>query len=110
MILEMFILLMGISAFFAWYGYYTKIRAFSVVGLSIFFLLGAWIILYNYTNQDAYGLQYKTGSILNTTGGVTVVSYTYATYNDNTAYWVGYLLSIISAVGIFLVAVNDQFS
>lgn len=102
-------LFVAISAFFMWFGYYSKIRAFSVVGLSILFILSSWIILYTYSGQNVKGLEYRSGinvSTINST--LTVTDYTYATYDDSTTMWVGFLFAIVSAVGIILVAVNDR--
>jgi hypothetical protein len=108
MIFEMFVLLLGIVAFLCWLGYYSKIRAFAVVGMSILFILSTWIMLYNYSGKDSFGLQYKIGFNTTIIGASTITDYQYATYNDLTTFWVGFLLAIVSAVGIWLVAVNDR--
>ena len=79
-----------------------------MVGLVILFLLGAWIILYNYTGQDSYGLQYQNGTTIITSGDTINISPVYVTYNDNTTFWVGFLLSIIGLSGMFLVLMNDK--
>jgi len=110
MILEIFVLLLFICAFLAWFGYYSKIRAFAVVAFSILFILGAWIILYDFSGRDSMGLQYQSGSVINDSSPTTtIITNVYTTYNDQTTFWVGFLLSIISAVGIFLVATNNIF-
>ena len=108
MILEIFILLLCICAFLMVFGYYSKIRMFAMVGLIILFLLGAWIILYNYTGKDSYGLQYQSGTTVVQNGTITTVTPTYVTYNDNTTFWVGFLLSIIGMTGMFIVFMNDK--
>ena len=109
MILQMFVMLLCVCAFLMVYGYYSKIRMFSMVGLVILFLLGSWIILYNYTGKDAYGLEYRTGTNITQVDATnTLIEYTYATYSDATAYWVGYLLSLIGIFGMFLVLLNDK--
>ena len=108
MILEMFVLILSVCFFLMWYGYYTKIRAFAIVGLSIIFILSAWIVLYSYSGQDSLGLQYQTGLTVNNVDGNSVISYNYTTYNDNTTFWFGFLLAIISMTGIFLVLINDK--
>jgi hypothetical protein len=79
-----------------------------MVGLVILFLLGAWIILYDSTGKDVHGLEYRTGYNITTTGTLQSIVYTYETYNDNTTFWVGFLLSIIGATGMFLVLMNDK--
>ena len=93
------------------FGYYSKIRAFSVVGLSILFILSSWIILYSYkaNNFDPLGLQYSSGdTVTQVNSTTTIISHNYVTYNDTTTMYVGYLLAIVSMFGIILVAINDK--
>lgn len=108
MILSIFIMLLAIVAFLMLFGYYSKIRMFAMVGLVILFLLGSWIILYNFSGKDSYGLQYKIGSNITTVGSSSIITYNYTTYADNTTFWVGFLLSIIGMSGMFLVLMNDK--
>lgn len=110
MILSMFILLICICAFLMVFGYYSKIRAFSVVGLSILFILSSWIILYSYqpNNFDPLGLQYQSGTTITTLGNTMTITYNYVTYNDTTTIWVGILLGVVSATGMILVLLNDK--
>jgi hypothetical protein len=108
MIFEMFGLLLVIVAFLCWLGYYSKIRAFAVVGMSILFLLSSWIILYNFNDRNVTGLEYKSGFNITDYGTYTVTNYIYDTYNDDTTLWVGFLLAFVSAIGIWLVAVNNR--
>lgn len=109
MILTIFVLLLCICAGLMFYGYYSKIRMFAMVGLIILFLLGAWIILYNYTGKDSLGLQYKIGTNITQVDAThTTITYIYETYSDATAYWVGYLLSLVGLFGMFLVLLNDR--
>ena len=109
MILELFVLFLILSGFLMVFGYYSKIRAFSIVGLSIVFILASWIILYSYSGKNITGLEYKSGTTINEVNSThTITTYNYSTYNDSTTLWVGYLLAIVSAIGIFLVAVNDR--
>ena len=92
-----------------WFGYFSKIRAFSIVGLSIIFILSSWIILYSYSGKNVSGLEYRNGLTINEVNSThTITTYNYSTYNDSTTFWVGYLLAIVSAIGIFLVAINDR--
>lgn len=108
MIFEMFVLLLSIVAGLCWLGYYSKIRAFAVVGMSILFILSSWIILYNFSGKNISGLEYKSGFNTITIGASTITSYQYSTYADGTTLWVGILLAFVSAVGVILVAVNDR--
>lgn len=108
MIVELFVLFLVIIAFLCWYGYFTKIRMFAIVGMIILFILSSWIILYSYTGKNAYGLEYKIGNNITTVGSSTITTNIYATYNDSTTMWFGFLLGIISLSGIFLVAMNDH--
>lgn len=99
----------GIAALFMWFGYYSKIRAFSIVGLSILFILSSWIILYSYSDKNISGLEYRNGlTVVEVNSTHTITSYNYSTYDDSTTLWVGYLLAIVSAIGVILVAVNDR--
>lgn len=108
MIMSIFVMLLCVCAFLMFYGYYSKIRMFAMVGLVILFLLGSWIILYNYTGYDSYGLQYQYGTNITVSGSNTIVNPIYVTYSDNTTFWVGFLLSIIGLSGMFLVLLNDK--
>lgn len=109
MILNIFIVLLSICAFLMVFGYYSKIRMFAMVGLVILFLLGSWIILYNFSGKDSFGLQYRSGTnITIVDASYTSITYDYVTYNDNTTFWVGFLLSIIGLSGMFLVLMNDK--
>jgi hypothetical protein len=108
MIVELFVLFLVIIAFLCWYGYFTKIRMFAIVGMIILFILSSWIILYSYTGKNAYGLEYKVGTNITTSGSNTVTQNIYQVYNDSTTMWFGFLLAMISLSGIFLVAMNDH--
>jgi len=107
MIFELFVMLLGVIAFLCWFGYYSKIRTFAVVGMSILFILSSWIILYSYSGKTIDGLEYKSGYSVNDSASPTVITYNYTSYNDSTTLWIGFLLAIVSAVGIFLVAKGD---
>jgi hypothetical protein len=108
MIFEMFGLLLLIVAFLCWFGYFSKIRAFAVVGMSILFILSSWIILYDSSGKNVSGLEFKSGFNTTIVGGSTITTYNYTTYADGTTLWVGILLAIVSAIGVLLVAYNDQ--
>lgn len=112
MILDMFLVLLGISLFFVWLGFYIQKdgHIFSIVGFSILFILGSWVMLYQYMPEDysTSGLQYQTGSIVSVNGSITTISNVYSTYNDSTTFWVGLLLSLTSAFSIWLVLVINR--
>jgi hypothetical protein len=108
MILEIFILLLSIGGFFMWYGFFSGVRAFSIVGLTIFFLLGSYILLYQYSGQDVSGLQYRSGNTVTSIGSTTTITYNYTTWNDNTTFWVGLFFTVISGIGIVLVGVYQE--
>lgn len=109
MILELFVLFIALACFLMWFGFYSKIRAFSVVGLSILFILSSWIILYSYNDKLVTGLEYKVGSnITNVDASTTSVQYQYTVYNDASTFWFGVLLAIVSGIGIILVAVYKE--
>lgn len=108
MILDMFILILAICLFLCWFGIYAKRKLFSIVGLSIFFILSFWVILYSSTNMNLTGLEYRTGTVLTQTGSSTVMTYQYATYNDGTTFWVGFLLGMASLLGLVIVWGLDE--
>lgn len=107
MILTLFGIFLAFACFLMCFGFYSKIRVFSIVGLAIVFLLGAWIILYSSTNYNLTGLEYSTGYSISNSGSSSVISYNYAVYNDATTFWVGFLISVVACIGMFLVGVND---
>lgn len=111
MILEIFVVLVIISLALIYFGYYTNppLRVYSIVGFVFLFILGSWVCLYNYmpSNFQTSGLQYQIGSNVTTTSSSTIVSNVYAVYNDATTFWVGFILSFISGISIWLIAVQD---
>lgn len=100
MILEVFIVLIVIALVFIGLGLYSgELRVFSIIGCLFLFLLGVYIILPN-------NLEVRSGStITDLGGGVTSASYDYVVYNDVTTHYVGYFISIIGFLGIFLVPI-----
>lgn len=103
MILELFITFIAISFALMFFGIYSKIRLFSVVGLFIIFLLGAWVMLYDSTHYDPVGLQYSNGSTIVTNGSTTTVSDNLITFHEATTFWIGLLLTLIALFGFWLV-------
>ena len=117
MILDLFIVFVVISLFFTWLGIYAKRKLFSIVGLSIFFILCAWIILYSSASwlspyvpigSNLTGLEYKNATVMATSGTVTTITYQYAIYNDVTTFWVGLLFEIGAIFGLVIVWGFDE--
>lgn len=108
MILDMFIVIVGICLFLIWFGIYAKRKLFSIVGLSIFFILSSWIILYSSSGYNLSGLEYRTGQVITQSGFSSIVTYQYATYNDGTTFWVGFLFNIVSLFGLVIVWGMDE--
>lgn len=100
MILELFIVLVVLALVFIGLGLYSEnLRVFGIIGCLFLFLLGVYIILPN-------NLEVRSGStVTDLGGGVTSVSYDYVVYNDVTTHYVGYFLSIVGFLGIFLIPI-----
>jgi len=104
MILELFIVLIVISLIFIGLGLYSQeLSAFSIIGCLFLFLLGVLIIL---PNQ----LMIKSGStITDLGGGVTSNVYNYVAYNDSTTHYIGYFISIVAIISIFLIPLTRKY-
>jgi hypothetical protein len=100
MILELFIVLIVIALVFIGLGLYNEdMRVFGIIGCLFLFLLGVFVILPN-------SLEVRSGSNITDVGaGLTVVDYQYVVYNDPTTHYVGYFLSIVGFLGIFLIPI-----
>lgn len=100
MILELFIVLIVIALVFIGLGLYSEdMRVFGIIGCLFLFLLGVFVILPN-------SLEVRSGSNITDLGtGVTLVDYNYVSYNDQTTHYVGYFLSIVGFLGIFLIPI-----
>jgi hypothetical protein len=100
MILELFIVLIVIALVFIGLGLYSEeLRVFGIIGCLFLFLLGVFIILPN-------SLDIRSGSNITDLGsGSTSVVYSYVPYNDSTTHYVGYFLSIVGFLGIFLIPI-----
>jgi hypothetical protein len=103
MILELFVVLVAIALIFIGLGLYADdLKAFSIIGCLFLFLLGVYIIL---PNQ----LEIKSGStITDLGGGVTSNVYNYVPYNDVTTHYVGYFLSIVAFLSVFLIPIMKK--
>jgi hypothetical protein len=112
MILEIFGLLVFLALALIYFGYYTNppLRVYSIVGFVFLFILGSWVMLYQYmpSNFATAGLQYKSGSIINSTDATNVIiTNVYSNYNDPSTFWVGFTLALMSAFSIWLVTAHD---
>lgn len=104
MILELFIVLITVAIILIALGYYMDMSELSVVGFVFLFILSSFVLL-------PRNLELKTGEqvITNSTiSNITTsqISYTYEKYNDNTTHYIGYFLSIISALGMIFIIIR----
>lgn len=107
MIIEIFLVLIGVAILSIVYGEITKELTFNIVGFSIFFILSGWVVFGNFTNKDLEGLQFKSGYTINTSDpSFTVVNYTYVSYNDSTTFWIGLFLTILGSLGWILSGIS----
>lgn len=105
MILELFIVLVAISLVFIGLGLYSQeLSPFSIIGCLFLFLLGIYIILPN-------NLEIRSGSTLVDDGSGNYTStYNYVAYNDVTTHYVGYFISIVSMLSIFLIPLVQKYT
>jgi hypothetical protein len=110
MILEIFALLVAIAFVLVYFGYYSDLRVYSIVGFVFLFILSAWVLLSSFMSIQfaTSGLQYYSGSNITVVGSSTIVSDMYSTYNDTTTFWVGFILSLISGFSVWLIMVHDK--
>lgn len=101
MILDLFVILILISFMLVWIGFYVRIPVLSVIGFFFIFLLGGWVVLPNNVKNDS--LKFESGVTINNTVSGSVITYDYTSYNDNTAFYVGFLLCIIGIAGMILI-------
>lgn len=105
MIVEIFLVLIGIAVLAIVYGEVTKELSWAVVGFSIVFILSGWVLFGYYTGKDTAGLEFRSGSTMNMSDpSNVVVSYTYTSYGDDSTFWIGLFLTIMSGLGLLLVA------
>ena len=103
MILELFIVLIVIALVFIGLGVYSsEMRVFGIVGCLFIFLLGIFVILPN-------SLEVRSGSNITELNATTSqTTYNYVVYNDYTTHYVGYFLSIVGMLGIFLIPIINE--
>ena len=101
MILDVFIVLIVIALSLIGFGlYFADMRFLSIVGCIFLFILAAFVILPN-------KLQYQSGNIVTDNGSTSNIVYTYNYYNDDTTHYVGYFLSIVSFLAIFIIPIVE---
>ena len=114
MIVETFLVFIGIAIFCIVYGEMTKELSWTIVGCSIFFILVAWVVFGKYVSvpgHDANGLQFKSGVLVNQTSSTTTeLTYKYSSYDDGTTFWIGFFLSLIGGLGIILTGISRRGS
>lgn len=133
MILELFIVLIAITLVLIVAGYYMDMSELSVVGFAFLFILSSFVLLpgrlqykvgETVENHPACMscrniTSYYTDPVTNRTTLTTLDSnetysyiasstkvYEYASYNDTTTHYIGYFLSIISALGMIFVVIH----
>lgn len=101
MILILWLSLLALSLIVCVLGYFTDDEPYLTVGLTLLFLLSIVIV----TGQ----LEYPTGASIDTsTPGITIVTDTYTAWNDVTSHTTGYLLAVLSGIGIALSLQNRK--
>lgn len=108
MILTLFLALLALSIVVCVLGYFTDDEPYLPVGLTFLFLLSTVIIAGN--------LQYESGKVAVTnftyngsstlTGQTETTTTTYTSWNDTASHTVGYLLGVISVLGVALSLYN----
>lgn len=133
MIVEVFLVFIGIALVCMIIGEMTKELSWTAVGCIIFFILITWVVFGKYTapsviGADAKGLEFRSGEIesysyvcsscldsrfSNSTGNTTTVgskttTYIYSSYDDGTTFWIGFFLSMIASLSILLLFVDRK--
>lgn len=103
MILELFALLLALSMVLVGFGYWLHVPLFGIIGFTLLFVLSVFIILPS-------SVQVQSGSVANVTGNVTVTTYVYSNYSDQTTHYFGYFLAILSAVMFWLVMASPGYN
>lgn len=96
MILEILWLFLVIGLILIWLGYSKNTAPYGIVGFAFIFLIGIPM----FTNN----LEYKSGSIITTSGTTTTVTNTYSTITDTRIY--GVFLEAITALGIIFILID----
>lgn len=103
LILELFALLLALSLTLVGFGYWLHVPLFGVIGFTLLFVLSVFIVLPS-------SVAVRVGEVANTSGNVTVTTFTYANYNDPTTHYFGYFLAVLSAVMFWLVMVSPGYN
>ena len=96
--LSLLSLLLTIAISLIFLGYYSKERAYSLVGFSFLFILGFWSIM-------AGGIDYNTGATIsysydNSTLTSTTITETTQNINDNIIRFFGVWMSVLGVIGV----------
>jgi len=91
MILELFMVLMGVSIIFFPIGKYIEIPILMMLGCLLLFVLGLLLM--------TGGLQYRDGQSLVVSGNTTTISYAYSNYSGEI---ISGLLTVHHVIGFFL--------
>ena len=91
-------LLLSIAISLIFLGYYSKERAYSLVGFSFLFIIGFWALM-------PAGIEYSTGATItynydNTTLTSTTITDTNTTINDNLIRFFGVWIAALGAIGV----------
>ena len=94
MILELFVVLLGLALVLIALGVYIKIEFFSIIGFLFIALLSLFVIMPQYLGIAEYtgSLEYRVGANISVVNSTTMIVDTYATYSDDTTFWIGLLL------------------
>jgi hypothetical protein len=95
LILDLFIVLVGISLVCVGIGVFSVNKVFAAVGLGLLFLLGVVLV----TNT----LQVQTGVLIVQNGTNLLVQNQYAYFADTNSHWFGYLLSVLAFGGFCII-------
>ena len=98
MIIDILWLFLVIGLILIWLGYSKNTIPYSIVGFAFIFLIGIPMV----TNS----LEYKSGSIVTTSGTTTTITGVYSTIADTRLY--GVLLDAITALGVIFVFMDRK--
>lgn len=98
MLLSLLVVLLGIATALVFLGYYSKERAYSLVGFSFFFILGFWSIMaggIDYASGELHNYTYTANDTINTIE----ITDQYTNVTDNTTRFFGVWLALFGALG-----------
>ena len=111
MIVEIFLVLTGMAVLCIVYGEVTNELSWAILGFSVFFILAGWVMFGKYTGKDINGLEFRSGSIINSSDpSMTIVSYTYTSYDDATTFWIGLFMTLMGTLGWILPIIPRKYN